>query len=80
MRADENAEIIRRGYEAFNAGDLNMLIELFDESAVWHLAGRSSFALDYQGRDAAFAYFGRLGQETWGTGGPGTPAGREEAS
>ena len=67
MRADENAAIIRRGYEAFNSGDMDTLTEIFDESAVWHLPGRSSLANDYQGRDAAFAYFGRLGQETGGT-------------
>jgi hypothetical protein len=34
---------------------------------VWHLPGRSSLANDYQGREAAFAYFARLGEETGGT-------------
>ena len=67
MGADENAAVVRRGYEAFNAGDMKTLTELFDESAVWHLPGRSSFAKDYQGRDAILAYFGQLGQETGGT-------------
>jgi uncharacterized protein len=67
MGADENAAIIRRGYEAFNSGDMETLTEIFDEGAVWHSAGRSSLAGDYQGRDATFAYFGRLGQETGGT-------------
>jgi ketosteroid isomerase-like protein len=67
MGAEENAAIIRRGYEAFNSGDMNTLAEIFDERAVWHLPGRSSMANDYQGREAAFAYFGRLGQETGGT-------------
>ena len=66
MGADENAAIIRRGYEAFNSGDMETLTELFDESAVWHTPGRSSLAGDHQGRDATFAYFGRLGQETGG--------------
>ena len=67
MRADENAAIMRRAYEAFNTGDMNTLTEVFDESTVWHLPGRSSLANDYQGREAAFAYFGRLAQETGGT-------------
>ena len=67
MRAEENAAAIRRGYEAFNSGDMDTLTELFDEGAVWHVPGRSSLAGDHQGRDAAFAYFGRLGQETGGT-------------
>jgi ketosteroid isomerase-like protein len=67
MGADENAAILRRGYEAFNSGDIETLTEVFDESAVWHSPGRSSLANDYQGREATFAYFGRLAQETGGT-------------
>lgn len=67
MTADENAALIRRGYAAFNSGDVNTLNELFDENAVWHTPGRSSLAGDHQGREATFGYFGRLGQETGGT-------------
>ena len=67
MGAEDNAAIMRRAYEAFNKGDLNTLIELFDENVVWHLPGRSSKAKDYQGRDATLAYFGQLGQKTGGT-------------
>ena len=67
MGADENLAIVRRGYEAFNKGDLETLTELFDEGAAWHLPGRSSLAGDHEGREAAFAYFARLGQESGGT-------------
>ena len=67
MSADENVAIMRRAYEAFNTGDLDTVGEIFDESAVWHLPGRSSMANDYKGRDAILAYFGQLGQETGGT-------------
>ena len=67
MPADENAAIMRRAYAAFNSGDIDTLIALFDEGAVWHLPGRSRFADDYQGRDATVAYFGQLAQETGGT-------------
>src|SRR5437016_5628006 len=67
MTADENAAIMQRAYEAFNTADMNTLTELFDESAVWHLPGESRFADDCQGREATFAYFGQLGQETGGT-------------
>ena len=67
MSADENVATMRRAYEAFNTADMKTLTETFDESAVWHLPGRSSMATDYQGRDATLAYFGRIGQETGGT-------------
>ena len=67
MGADQNVAVMRRAYDAFNTGDIDTLTELFDESAVWHLPGRSSMADDYQGRDATLAYFGQLAQETGGT-------------
>ena len=67
MGANENVATMRRAYEAFNAGDMETLTELFDENCVWHTPGRSSLANDYQGRDATFGYFGRIGQETGGT-------------
>jgi ketosteroid isomerase-like protein len=67
MGADENVATMRRAYEAFNAGDMETLTELFDENCVWHTPGRSSLANDYEGRDATFGYFGRIGQETEGT-------------
>ena len=40
MGAEENVEVMRRAYEAFNTGDVNTLIELFDENVAWHLPGR----------------------------------------
>src|SRR5882724_6497308 len=67
MGAEENAAIMQRAYDAFNTGDINTLTELFDESIVWHLPGRSSMATDYEGREATLAYFGLIAQETGGT-------------
>ena len=67
MGADENAEMIRRGYAAFNAGDMETLMGLFDENASWHTPGRSPIAGDNKGREAAFAQFGRYGGDTGGT-------------
>jgi uncharacterized protein len=67
MTADQNLAIMQRGYAAFNSGDMDTLIEVFDEGIVWHLPGRSRFAGDYQSRDATLAYFGQLAQETGGT-------------
>lgn len=66
-KADDNATVVRRGYEAFNAADMATLTELFAENASWHTPGRSSVAGDYVGRDAAFTQFGRYGGETAGT-------------
>lgn len=62
----KNAEIVRRGYEAFNKGDMKTLTELFDDNASWHTPGRGSIAGDRKGREAVFAQFGRYGGETGG--------------
>lgn len=66
-RADANAKVVQRGYEAFNAGDVKALTELFDPKASWHTPGRSPIAGDYRGRDAVFAQFGRYAGDTGGT-------------
>ena len=62
----ENADIVRRGYHAFNTADMKTLTELIDENASWHTPGRS-IAGDRKGREAVFAQFGRYGGETGGT-------------
>ena len=65
--ADENAEVVRRGYEAFNAGDIKTLTELCHEEASWHTPGRSPMAGERRGRDAVLAHFGRYADGTAGT-------------
>jgi hypothetical protein len=64
--AEKNVATIRRGYEAFNMGDMKTLTEIFHENASWHTPGRSSIAGDRKGRDAVFALFGRYAGETGG--------------
>ena len=46
---------------------MKALTEIFHESASWHTPGRGPRAGDHQGRDAAFAQFGRYVGETGGT-------------
>ena len=65
--AEKNAEIVRRGYEAFNSADMKTLTELFDENAFWHTPGQSPIAGVAKGREAVFAKFGRYGGDTGGT-------------
>lgn len=66
-QAEQNADIVRRGYAAFNSGDMKTLLGLFDEHASWHTPGRGRLAGDHKGREAVFAQFGRYGGETAGT-------------
>ena len=65
--AEENAEAVRRAYEAFNTADMEKLTAPFDANASWHTPGRSHLAGDYVGREAVFGQFGRFVGETGGT-------------
>jgi ketosteroid isomerase-like protein len=59
----KSAEIIRRAYEAFNAADMKVLAETFDENCSWHTPGQGSISGDRVGRAEVFAQFGRCGRE-----------------
>lgn len=67
MGTQENVELIRRGYEAFDAGDMATLRELFAEDAVWYVAGNGVLSGAKQGREAILAYFGELATRSDGT-------------
>jgi ketosteroid isomerase-like protein len=62
----ENAQLIRKGYDAFSRGDLAALSELFSKDIQWHEAGGAStpMAGDFKGQDAVFGMFGQLIQQT----------------
>jgi ketosteroid isomerase-like protein len=65
--SERNADVVRRGYAAFNTADVDTLLEVFAEDASWHTPGNSAAAGDAIGRDKVFAQFGRYGGETEGT-------------
>lgn len=67
MGTQEDADLVRRGYEAFGAGDMDTLRGLFTEDAVWHLGGSGGLSGDKQGLDAILAYFGELFTRSDGT-------------
>ena len=67
MGTAENVELVRRGYTAFNAGDMTTLSSLFAEDAVWYAAGNGVLSGTKQGRDAIMGYFGELGTRSQGS-------------
>ena len=67
MSAQDDVAVIQRGYEAFGAGDMDTLGDLFTEDAVWHLGGTGGLSGDKQGRDAILGYFGELFSRSGGT-------------
>jgi ketosteroid isomerase-like protein len=67
MGTKEDADLVRRGYEAFSAGDMETLTGLFAEDAVWHASGHTELSGTKQGRDAIFGYFAELFSRSDGT-------------
>jgi ketosteroid isomerase-like protein len=63
----DSVATIRRGYEAFNTGDMATLSEIIAEDVLWHSCGRGRFAGEKRGRDATFAYFGQIAELTGGS-------------
>jgi len=65
--ADANEQIVRDGYAAFSAGDMDKLGALFADDAVHSVPGNSQITGDYKGRDAVLGYYGKLFDLTGGT-------------
>ena len=59
MGVQENIEVVRRGYEAFIAGDMVWLHEHLHQNIVWHVPGNNVLSGDYKGIDNVLAFFAK---------------------
>lgn len=66
-RSELDAAVVRRGYAAFNAADIDVLMQVLHENASWHTPGRSPIAGLRQGRTEVLGHFGVYGGDTNGT-------------
>ena len=55
--AHPNEDLVRKGYAAFQSGDMATLNELLGEEVVWHAPGHNQLSGDFRGRDAVLATF-----------------------
>ncbi len=62
-----NEDLLRRGYAAFSAGDMETVFGLFASDMVWHNGGSNRITGDYRGHDAIMGMFGKLLEVTGGT-------------
>jgi ketosteroid isomerase-like protein len=67
MADHPNVELVRRGYRAFESGDLATLNELFADDIVWHSAGRSQLSGEFKGKQEVFGLFAKLAELTAGS-------------
>jgi len=62
-----NAALVRRGFEAFNSGDVETLSGMFADDAVQVMGGNNLLTGEHKGREAILSMYGRLGEHTGGT-------------
>jgi uncharacterized protein len=67
MGMKENAEVVRKGYDAFGKGDLETLRELITADVVWKVPGKNLVSGDKKGIEATLAYFTQLFELSDGT-------------
>jgi uncharacterized protein len=65
--AHPNVDLLNKGYDAFDKGDLDTIRELFADGIVFHIPGRNQISGDYRGKDEVFGFFAKLIQITEGT-------------
>ena len=67
MAEHRNATLVRRGYDAFAAADIDSLARLIAPDAVQHMPGHNVFSGDHRGRDAILTMYGKLAERSGGT-------------
>jgi ketosteroid isomerase-like protein len=66
-KAQDNVTLIRKGFEAFNKGDVATLSKILAADCVQHMPGDNRFSGDHKGRDSVLKMYGELGALTNGT-------------
>jgi ketosteroid isomerase-like protein len=66
-RTKDNITLIRRGFEAFNKGDVATLKEVLSPDCIQHMSGTNRFSGDHKGRANVLDMYGEIGTLTNGT-------------
>ncbi len=64
MSEQENKELIKKGYAAFTAGDVETVMSLFDDDVEWVQPGESAVSGTYHGKAEVMEYMGRLAEKS----------------
>ena len=67
MNEHPNAITIKRGYEAFLKGDIDLIRQLMADEIVWHSLGDNIVTGIYNGKAEVVSFFGKLIMEAEGT-------------
>jgi len=64
---DRYLSLVRKGYAAFNSGDVQTLVTLMSHDVIQHVPGSSALAGDYKGIEGVLALYTKLSDLTGGT-------------
>jgi ketosteroid isomerase-like protein len=64
---NDNAQIIRGGYDAFATGDSPAVLGMLSEQIAWHVPGRSALSETTRGQGEALGFFGKSMELSGGT-------------
>ena len=64
MSEQDNIEVIKRGYDAFSAGDVEKVMSLFDDDIEWVEPGASAISGTYHGKAEVMEFLGRLAEKS----------------
>ena len=60
----DNKDLIKRGYEAFAAGDIETVMSLFDDDIEWVQPGESAVSGTFHGKTEVMEHLGRLAEKS----------------
>lgn len=63
MSEQENKQLIQQGYEAFAAGDIETVMNLFDDDIEWVQPGDSAISGTFHGKNEVMEHFGRMAEK-----------------
>src|SRR5438445_8698236 len=66
-KAQDNITLVRKGFEAFNKGDVATLKQVLSTDCVQHMSGSNRFSGDHKGIDNLLEMYGEIGTLTNGT-------------
>jgi hypothetical protein len=61
---EQNVELVKKGYEAFSAGDIEAVMNLFDDNIEWVQPGDSAISGTYHGKAELGQFFSRLAEKS----------------
>ncbi len=64
MSEQENKELIKKGYAAFSEGNVESVMDLFDDDIEWVQPGESAVSGTFHGKAEVMEHLGRLAEKS----------------